>query len=148
MKKIFSLLLVVAMILSLCACGGGNEYNPNEGKILITDKLKTEMEEYLTIPHKTIKNIKNAEWEFIRRCKVYSYDYDVNFDSCEIKSYEQKDEYNYIVYVVFNGKDKHNDIIELKTSLLLFFEDDSNENKHKINDDYTQFEKDLKNLNS
>ena len=133
------------MMLSLCACGGGNtEYNPNRGKVLLTDELKAEIEEYLTVPHETFEDIKNAEWEFYRHCQVYASDFDVNFDSCEITSYEQEDDYNYIVYTVFRGKDNHGDNVELKTSLFLYFNEDTNE----IVDDYKQFEKDLKKLQS
>ena len=122
MKKKIVVLLGIIMALSvlLCACGGNTsqiDNNPNEGKIQLTDELKIELEEYFgNEDEATIATL-------IFEAEFFNSNYDVTFAT--ITDYEQEDDYNYKVWVVYTCTDHYGNISKKQETINAYFVEDS-----------------------
>lgn len=157
MKKSLTVMLVIFLCISFFGCTSkplvqtNYTYNPNEGKIKLTYELKEEIKDYLKDT-----SWSGAEQMFSRGCESrtatidssgYHENEKVDSIRVDIVSYEQKDDYHYVVYVRCIIWDHFGDTTELKTSILVYFEENTESKERKIQADYSQFQTDFRKLN-
>lgn len=144
MKKICSLLLVVTLILSLCACGGNankKAYDPSEGNVLITDDMVDEIR--AAVLDKSSKGKLSFLFESDAlscanaRIEISSgYEHIKKFTSIKITSEGFQDKWHYNFYGTIYGKDTYNKDVSYDFKLVVLCAEDSTEEKgYKIKRD-------------
>lgn len=129
MKVVVLLSLVLIMCSLLCACGGssGNtNVNPNDGKLLITEEIKRDMEEELE-PDDTFGGLSGLELllavEAQTEVTLAQSNLDIKYS--RITKCEQEDDYNYKVWVVYVVEDPYGDEGEIKSTANIYYVEDS-----------------------
>lgn len=144
MKKIFSLLIVVTLILSLFACGGNankKTYDPSEGNVLITNDMVDEIRALVLDMRSKGKLSFLFENDSLSganaRIKGWSgYEHIKEFTSIKITSEGFEDQWHYNFYGTIYGKDTYNKDVSYDFKLVVLCAKDSTEEKgYKIKRD-------------
>ncbi len=110
MKKIITVILLIVMSISVCACGTSKknqERDPNAGKLLLSEELVAVMEAGFNdeVGGYSIGLCPNGERiKSNANSTAQMMDIDIRFDSYEITSYEKVDDYNYSADITLFGE--------------------------------------------
>ena len=135
MKKLSSLLLVLTMILSLCACGGKSSeksYDPSEGNVLITEDMIDDIKSTVLEHWNPNKLSSRFESDALRAANVRidvssGYENMKEFTSIEITSDDYDDDWHYSFYGKIHGKDIFNKSVSYDFSITVVCKENSSE---------------------
>lgn len=135
MKKIISLITLVALVLSLAGCGGTKkkEYDPADGNVLITEDMLDEIRMDVLGAGTDDKLSYSYESDALRAANLREYENIKEFTSITITSEDYRDDWHYCFYGKIYGKDTYNNRVSYNFRLtVLCAEDSSTESGYRI----------------
>lgn len=148
MKRKIFLSIIVYFSLLLVSCGNNKNDNrqyEEETSILLTDEMKQEIERKLTQDENGIVNEEINLIQYIGlQNSVLKHTKDINLeiDSVNITSWEQQDDYSYIVYgKAYNTDNYNNTQIYTFKAIYKFVKDTEKESGYKIDIHIDEYKK-------